>query len=147
MTKRAFRCALHATLASERKDGSRKSTAEPLNKPMAKRLAVTHDHRVIGRKGGYENVLAHFSAHNTETMTNCPACLIAADDPHTGHYTAACQECKARALAQSPTGFQAHKLGKRTPQYVEALLIWFGAGNELHHERVKYWAGRTKKVE
>jgi hypothetical protein len=36
----------------------------------------------------------------------CQACERAEADPRTGHYTAGCLECQARALAQSP---EAHR--------------------------------------
>jgi hypothetical protein len=74
----------------------------------------------------------------------CPACTAASTNPLTGRYTADCEECKARALANGAELFKSKRAGVKSPQYADALRKVFGEGNEeAGHERVRAW---SKKI-
>lgn len=51
----------------------------------------------------------------------CPACEAAKTDPYPGLLNANCRGCMIRALASSPTFFDASKSGKVTPAYRKEL--------------------------
>lgn len=75
----------------------------------------------------------------------CEACQRAEAHPRTGMYQANCQECTARALANSPQYFDAMKAEAITPAYRDALQSAFGQDWKAGHERVKHWARRIKE--
>lgn len=64
----------------------------------------------------------------------CQACERAEADPRTGHYTAHCLDCEARALAQSPEAFrrEADPDGLRRAMFA----VW--------PQEAKYRAGRAR---
>lgn len=75
----------------------------------------------------------------------CPGCVAAAQDATTGIYSAGCQACTARALANSP-GYHASMIARRMrSDYSEALARIAGpdkAAQEALHRDVKSWAWR-----
>lgn len=76
----------------------------------------------------------------------CEACQIALTNPKTGRYTAHCEECKARALANGNALFESKRLGVKSPEYADALRRVFGEGNEATgHERVRAWAKKINQ--
>ena len=77
----------------------------------------------------------------------CPACTHADANPLTGRYTADCNGCKARALANGRELFESQLARKRTPEYTAALTKVFGEGNEdTGHERVRQWARKIRSA-
>ena len=76
----------------------------------------------------------------------CPACTIASSNPRTGEYRSNCEDCRARALAQSPQHADARDRRKLTTEYMEALRAVYGDGWEAGHQRVKAWAQRLDSV-
>lgn len=75
-----------------------------------------------------------------------PSCEVAEKNPSTGRYSADCEQCKARALANGRELFDSLQIGKKSPEYKAALTKVFGEGNEDRgHEMVKHWNNRIKK--
>lgn len=75
----------------------------------------------------------------------CQACQIAAENPMTGHFNAFCDECSARALAQSPDFHSSLTERKRTERYSTALSAHFKDREEEGHQMVKAWVQRLKR--
>jgi cytochrome c5 len=76
----------------------------------------------------------------------CPACAIAASNPHSCEFGASCQDCQARALAGSPAFHDSMMRTRFTTSYRDALVDVFGADWEAGHQRVKAWAKRISGV-
>jgi hypothetical protein len=76
---------------------------------------------------------------------SCDACTAALANPLSGLYRAACAECQARALAQSPQFFDAVAAEAITPGYRSALEHAFGSNWKDGHARVKAWAEKLQK--
>lgn len=77
----------------------------------------------------------------------CPACTAAEANPLTGRYTADCDSCKARALANGRELFDSLIAKRQTPDYREALTKVFGEGNEdAGHEQVRQWSRKIKQA-
>lgn len=78
--------------------------------------------------------------------TACPACAQAMQNPVTGAYRAACFQCSARSIANSPAFFDAQLLaaaGKpMTTEYRELLQRAFDGAWKAGHEAAKVWYGR-----
>lgn len=78
---------------------------------------------------------------------SCEACTHAEKNPMTGRYSANCQECQARALAQSPGLFNSRLMGVKSPEYAAALTKVFGEGNEKEgHEKVRQWFKKIQQT-
>lgn len=71
---------------------------------------------------------------------SCWGCEEAAKDPCTGSFCAGCDDCDARALAQSPLYADAEK-GRSKFVYVEFLKARFGGEYVKAHLAAKRWAG------
>lgn len=69
-------------------------------------------------------------------MTTCPACDRAAMHPTTGHYTADCMSCEARAIAQGPEAYAR----EADPQALQALMraVWVDV-DAYKRGRVMVW--------
>lgn len=83
---------------------------------------------------------------NAIVSTACPACEQAKQNPLTGRYQAACFQCNARSIANSPAFFDAQRLaaaGKpMTAEYRELLQRAFDGAWKAGHEAAKWWYGR-----
>lgn len=77
-------------------------------------------------------------------MNPCPACAKAELCPTTGLMQAGCMRCEARALARSPSFYEAACAEAMTPHYRAAL--WGVAGEKWRelHEMVKEEGSRMK---
>ena len=73
----------------------------------------------------------------------CADCARAVKNPHTGHITFACLECRARSLAGSPAYFDSERAQTLLPTYSAALRCFFpDDALEAAHAKVKRWAAR-----
>lgn len=72
----------------------------------------------------------------------CEPCSIAKVNARTGHYSANCRACKARALAQAPQFFESIAAEAITPAYRDSLQAAFGAGWKEAHAEVRAWHER-----
>jgi len=75
----------------------------------------------------------------------CPACELAKTQ-YTGRYSADCDSCKVRAIANGQELFDALQAQKITPAYKAVLKKAFGDGWEAGHERVKQWRMSRKET-
>ena len=72
-------------------------------------------------------------------MNPCPACAKAELCPTTGLMQAGCMRCEARALARSPSFYEAATAEAMTPAYRDALRMVAGDDWRKVHEEVKRW--------
>lgn len=77
--------------------------------------------------------------------TACQPCTAASVDPRHGQYQAACLECKARSIANSPAFHDAQIAKNITPAYRAILDQAFGMDWESGHERAKVWSKAIKQ--
>jgi hypothetical protein len=82
-------------------------------------------------------------------MSDCPSCEMAEADPRSNFFgTPDCKECCARALAGSPSYFDASRAGTISGTYKSALRYFFSAEPLTEaHARVTAWADRIKGAE
>lgn len=70
-------------------------------------------------------------------MSDCPHCSAAVSRWTWGGYTADCEGCQIRALAQSPLVYECEQTRHLLPEYRHALETLFGEQWLDGHERVK----------
>jgi hypothetical protein len=76
----------------------------------------------------------------------CRQCEIAERKPNSWLYSASCDGCKARAIANGTELWEASREGHITPRYRAALERVFGERWKQGHEQVKRWASRREGV-
>lgn len=69
----------------------------------------------------------------------CNYCDEAKKRPNVGMYNSWCRSCKARALCQSPTFYEAIQSSAITPTYRQALRLYWGEQWKEGHEECKHW--------
>lgn len=75
---------------------------------------------------------------------SCRQCEIAQRNPLSGLYSASCDSCKARTIANGTDLYDAKRAGEMTPRYRDALEKVFGDRWQKGHEMVKKWASNQK---
>lgn len=76
----------------------------------------------------------------------CPSCADAEVNPLSGHFSANCKECSARAIAGGPDFYEVSKARAVTPEYARLMKNVFGEEWKSSHERVKAWAQRMAEA-
>lgn len=73
---------------------------------------------------------------------SCADCTTAEANPRSARYTRDCDECRARAFANSPEYFDSARAEAMTPAYRSALQLTFGANWKHAHTRVRFHSDR-----
>lgn len=73
---------------------------------------------------------------NAAWETTCPSCRDWQDDPRSGMFNAGCDDCLARAVAQSPAAWKAAK-GITATELQDVMVHTFG------HEHMDAWKRRV----